>query len=300
MKKLNTGVVLAFSAGVCWGVMGVAAQYLFDFFSFTPEGLVALRLVAAGAIILLAQSIFCRVNVFRPMLEAQNLRDILLYGLESGLMQYTFFLAIAESNAGTAAVLSGAIPLFLLLWQVKKDRRLPTFIELFSLGLACLGIVLLVTRGDLSSLNFSVMGVAMGLASALFGAMCSEQPKAVLGRLGPVLVTGWGLLAGGLMMLVLSPRGAFTAVWTPESILCCALVVLVGTVFAFVLYLSSLGRIPTPVAGLLSCSEPLTAVVLTAALLGTRFQGAELAGAACIIACVILISRCCGNHSHAN
>lgn len=296
MKKLQLGIALAFSAGVCWGIMGVAAQYLFESFSFTPEGLVSLRLAVAGAVILAVQAIFTRKSVIRPLLDRQNLRDILVYAAMSALMQYTFFLSIDLSNAGTAAVLSGSVPVFLLLWQVSRERRLPRFMELFSLGLACTGIVLLVTGGDLASLSFSAMGVLTGLASAIFGTVCTVQPKSVLKRLGPVLVTGWGLLLGGLMMLAFTPRSAFTAVWTLESVLACAVVILVGTAFAFMLYLASLELIPTPAAGLLACSEPLTAVILAAMLLGTRFEGAELAGAACIIACVALVSLGKPNH----
>lgn len=291
MKNLKLGASLALLAGACWGAMGVAAQFLFESYGFTAEGLVSLRLTAAGAAILLALSVFGRRGMIRELFAGRNLRDLLLYGAESALMQYTFFLAIARSNAGTAAVLSGAVPLFLLLWQMGLERRAPRFLEVFSLLLASAGIVLLVTKGDLTALDFSVAGVGFGLASAFFGAFCTAQPKAVLARMGAVPVTGWGLLFGGLMMTVLSPAEAFTGVWTPVSSACVLVVVLVGTVAAFVFYLASLRHITSPAASLLACTEPVTAVILTIAVLGSSIGGAEIAGAACIIGCVLLITR---------
>ncbi|MCI6530930.1 MAG: DMT family transporter [Mesosutterella sp.] len=291
MKSAKLGAALAFSAGACWGIMGVTAQYLFEFFSFTAEGLVALRLIAGGLLILAFEALWFRKDILGPMRDPHNRRDIFFYGLGTGLMQYTFFLAIAASNAGTAAVLSGAIPLFLLLWQVRAEHRPPRVIELVCVLLAAFGITLLVTKGSLDALDFSVTGVAMGLASALCGAFCSIEPQRVLRRVSPVLVTGWGLFLGGLLILAAAPGGLANGIWSLRSLLCVLVVVVVGTVTAFVCYLTSLRLITAPTAGLLSCSEPLTAVVFTALVLGTRFEPMELVGAACIVGCVLLVDK---------
>lgn len=299
MKSAKLGAALAFSAGACWGIMGVTAQYLFEFFSFTPEGLVALRLVAGGLLILAAEALFFGRDVLEPMRDRRNRRDLLLYGAGTGLMQYTFFLAVAASNAGTAAVLSGAIPLFLLLWQVRSERRRPSPLEVFCVLLAGFGITLLVTKGRLDALDFSAAGVGMGLASALCGAFCSIEPQAVLRRVSPALVTGWGLLLGGLMMLAADPRGPVQGSWSLMSLLCVFVVVVVGTVTAFLCYLTSLRFIAAPTAGLLSCSEPLTAVIFTALVLGTRFELLELVGTACIVACVLLVDKAAGRRKSA-
>lgn len=49
MKKENCiGVLLAATAGVFWGSMGIAAEYLMRDFNFAALDLVSLRLLGAG------------------------------------------------------------------------------------------------------------------------------------------------------------------------------------------------------------------------------------------------------------
>ena len=53
MKKgYLIGVVLAATAGVFWGSMGIAAEYLMRAFNFAALDLVSLRLLGAGVLLL--------------------------------------------------------------------------------------------------------------------------------------------------------------------------------------------------------------------------------------------------------
>ena len=290
ISNQTRGIVLASSAGLCWGCMSVAAQYLFTDLGFTPEDLVALRLLASGALLIAIDFLLNPRNVFAPVFRRENLPGVLLYGAGVLSGQYTFFLSIAHTNAGTAAILVGTQPLMILLWLAVHDGRRITPREAFCLLLALFGVGCLVTKGDLSSLDFSAAGVVFGLLSAASGAFSTIQPRNVLKRIGAGLTAGWGLFAGGCIMAVFNPPWGADVAWTPEAAAACSVVILIGTVVAFWCYLASTKYVSPAVTGLLVSFEPLSAVVLSALLLGVTFGAWELAGAGAILANLVLLS----------
>ncbi len=115
MLKILKGVFLAAFAGCCWGSMAVAAQYLFTNCGFEARHLTTLRLIGAGVLLLALQAAFGGFqSILKPFKEKRNIRDVLIYGVGVLLIQYTFFLAIEQSNAGTAAIMVGVGPLFII------------------------------------------------------------------------------------------------------------------------------------------------------------------------------------------
>ena len=113
MLKILKGVFLAAFAGCCWGSMAVAAQYLFTNCGFEARHLTTLRLIGAGVLLLALQAAFGGFqSILKPFKEKRNIRDVLIYGVGVLLIQYTFFLAIEQSNAGTAAIMVGVGRIF--------------------------------------------------------------------------------------------------------------------------------------------------------------------------------------------
>lgn len=290
ISEQTRGIVLASGAGLCWGCVSVAAQYLFTDLGFSPEDLVSLRLLASGALLIAIDFLLNPRNVVAPVFRRENLPAVLLYGAGVLSGQYTFFLSIAHTNAGTAAILIGTQPLMILLWLAFHDGRHITPREGFCLLLALFGVGCLVTKGDLSSLDFSAAGVVFGLLSAASGAFSTIQPRNVLRRIGAGLTAGWGLFAGGCIMTVFNPPWAARVAWTWETVAACFVVILIGTVVAFWCYLASTKYVSPAVTGLLVSFEPLSAVVLSALLLGVTFGAWELAGAGAILANLVLLS----------
>ena len=154
------GIGLAALSGIGFGAGGIAAQYLFTYCRFTPLDLVSIRLFGAGLILLLAYGIATRRNFFRDIFRnLRNIGAILVFGIGLLLLQLTFFVSIDKSNAGTASLMVGFVPLMILFWLAVREKRPVTGTEYVCLALAVTGVVLLVTRGDFTSLNFTVAGV---------------------------------------------------------------------------------------------------------------------------------------------
>lgn len=291
MSNTLKGILLASFAGFCWGSMGVAAQYLFTHCSFSPQDLVSIRLMGAGALLLVFECLVSRKPLLSPLLhDFRNLRDILIYGATLVTCQLTYFLSIEAANAGLASLMVGFVPLFVIFWIAARARRPVRAKEIGCLFLAMGGVALLVTKGDFTSLNFSILGVFWGIVSAALVAVGTLQPAAAIKRTDVCFTTGWAMFLGGALDLFFSSPFSSGAAWTPDAVAAYAYVVLFGTVFAFGCYLRSTAFVPASVSSLLTSIEPLTAVILTVLLLGVPFSLPEAAGAAMVIANMILLS----------
>lgn len=266
------GILLASAAGVFWGSMSIAAQYLMEAVSFDAVDLWALRLAGAGVLLLAVEAVVAKKNVFTPFRDANDRRDLLFYAVGMLGIQLTFFLSIRDANAATAALTVTTGPLFVTGWTAYAEHRAITKEEWISIALAMAGVSLLVTKGDFSTLDFSPAGVLWGIASAACGAFCTVQPKRMLSHLSVGVVVGWGMTLGGVILCLVNP---------PD----------VGAVAAFWCYLRSLAYISAPTTALLANFEPLTAVILGVLLLGLTLNAAELVGIALLAVMVFRLTR---------
>lgn len=154
-------------------------------------------------------------------------------------------------------------------------------------ALAIIAVVLITTTGDFNSVSLSLTGVLWGLASSVAGAASNIQPNAVLKKIPVTIVVGGGMTVGGIVMSIFFPPWAIEeANWTTLSALFYAYITLVS----FLLYVSSLKMISATSASLLSCFEPITAVVLSVALLGAPLTPAEGVGGVLVFAAVWLLA----------
>lgn len=290
IRRMLTGFLLAIAAGFGWGSMGVAAQVMMTDGGFTAQDLVALRVFGAGVLLTLMTLLTERGRVSKLFSDMVLLRDVVIYGLGVLATQFTFFLAIRDAGAATAAIMVITGPLFVIGWIAATTRKPVSILELAAFCLAATGVVLIITKGDLSVVNFSYSGVLWGLASAACGAFCTLQPGNAVKKLGVNAVVGFGMLFAGIGALFVYPPTEIDAVWTWETLAGYLYIIVVGTALAFVCYLKSLDYVPPAVTTILGASEPLTAVILSVVLLGTSFTPVESLGAVLIFATVFILA----------
>ena len=112
LSRSVLGIALASAAGVFWGSMSIAAQYLMESVAFDAVDLTALRLTGAGVLLLALESFVLREDVFAPFRDGRDRRDLVFYALGMLGIQLAFFLSIREANAATAALTATTGPLF--------------------------------------------------------------------------------------------------------------------------------------------------------------------------------------------
>lgn len=293
MKKnaYATGLLLALTAGVLWGITGPLGQYLFDSKGVIPDWLVPYRMLAAGAIILLALFVKEKNEIFRLWKSKQDAVRLLVYSV-AGMMavQYSFFIAVEASNGGTATVLQYTNPVMLIVYMALFKNVRPAMREVAALALALAGVFFLSTNGNIHTLVITPRGLIMGLLCAFFTCLYSTLPRKLLEKYDATVVCGWSMLIGGAVLgLWKRPWSvgieADAQVWGLFLIL-----VVAGTVIPFAASLKAIPIIGPVYANVLASIEPVVASVLTFVFLGTQFGKMEIFGFALIILTILILS----------
>lgn len=289
--KTIKGIALASTAGICWGSMGVAAQYLMAECRFTVLDLTSIRLLGAGILLVLLDIFWNRTKHIKAVFEKENFKDIVIYGFALLCSQSTFFLSIFSSNAATATIMVLTSPLFIIAYLAIVHHRRIKVLEMVSLLLALIGVILIITKGNWDTMDFSIAGVGWGLASAMLGAVGTIQPGRVVRKLTVFPVIGWAMTFSGAAACLYNNPLETNVLWNTMGIICYLHIVLCGTIVSFCCFLKSMEFIAPPIASMLTCFEPLSAVILSVLLLGATFGPIEAIGAGCILMTVFLLAR---------
>ena len=160
---------MTITGGTLWGVSGVCGQFLFQNKDVTASWLVPVRLMMAGIFMLCFYIWKDKKKAFAIWQKKENRWGILIYGL-AGMMlcQYSYFQTIEWSNAGTATVIQYLGPALIVVWVCLQTRRLPERKEIIGVLLALLGIFLIATHGNPTSLALSGRALLMGLDFSRF------------------------------------------------------------------------------------------------------------------------------------
>lgn len=290
-KNVFFGMVFIAIAGILWGAMGSAVQYLFSLnVGFDPLRLVTLRQISAGVLFVAFGTVLLGRKMWNFFARPRDAFDVLVSGLLIFGAHYTFFEAIYYSNAGTAAILLTLVPLICAVWIAVREQRAPRLVETVCFLLASAGVSLIVTDGDFSSLKFSALSLVWGLASAGFAAAYCLQPLAVISRIGVTPVVAWGIFFGGVAASCMCAPWRIEIAWSLPVSGAFAFVVIFGTVAAFWLYLRGLKWVSPVVAGLLNCMEPLSAFLFSILLLSDTLGWWQSLGVALVLSNVCLLA----------
>lgn len=285
------GMALVLSGAVLWGVSGNAAQYLFDEKLLNPGWLTSVRMLSAGFLLLLWAAASNRRAVWKIWTEKRSVRDLFIFGLIGMIgAQYTYFEAVAAGNAATATLLQYLSPVLIMSYLILRWRRRPTRTEGAAIVLALTGVFFIVTKGHPGQLSVAPAALFWGLLSALGGAIYSMQPSQLLEKWGAAPVVGWGMIIGGTAMSLFYPPWLFHGQWSRETLAGITFVILFGTLLAFYLYLASLKYLKPIETSLLGCAEPLSAAVVSVAVMKVPFTVFDWFGAFCIIMTVMILS----------
>ncbi|KKC47210.1 DMT family transporter [Paenibacillus sp. D9] len=285
------GIALALAGASLWGISGTMAQYLFQKQGFEVEWLTVVRMLTAGLIMLGIAYRKNRGQVWGIWKTGKDAASIILFGILGMLaVQYTFFASIHHGNAATATVIQYTAPVLILCFSAIRARRFPGRVLQAGVLLAMGGTFLLVTGGNVTSLSVSAPAIGWGLASAVALAFYTLQPGRLLLSWGSLIVVGWGMVIGGGCLAFYHPPWEFQGSWSASSFAALVVVILFGTIFAFIWYLESTKYISASETSLFACIEPLTATAISVIWLGVHFGLWEWAGTLCVVGTVTLMS----------
>lgn len=289
VSNFTKGALLAATGGIGWGISGVCSQFLFSEYSINPSWLTSVRMILSGIILLLIASTKEKEKIFKIFLDKIDRRWLLAFAVLGLLLcQYSFLAAINFSNSGTATVLQSLNVVMMALIMAIWNRSKMEGRQITAILLAILGTYLIATNGNASEMVLSMPGLIWGLLSAIGVITYTLLSRGIIQKWGNILVTGWGMLLGGIIL------GITVQVWNLPSnldlfsIVIIMVIVVIGTAGGFSLFLQGVKFIGPVKATLIGCIEPATATILSSFFLGTRFGFIESLGFFAIIITVFL------------
>lgn len=291
-SKMVTGTIVTIAGGILWGVSGVCGQYMFQNKGVTAPWLVSVRLVVAGLLMLCYYFLTDREQTLAIWKSKRDRRDVIIYGLLGMLpCQYAYFQTIEWSNAGTATVIQYLGPALIVIWVCFRTKRMPTLQEITGVILAVIGVFLIATHGNPTSLALSGHALLMGLASAVSVAIYTLEPARLQKKYDTPLILAWGMTIGGVALTLISrPWTAKGIQADAEMFAALAFVIVFGTMAGFSLYMTGVKLIGSVKASLYACMEPVSSMILTVLWMKVNFTTPDLIGTLLVIATIIILA----------
>ena len=288
-RHVRLGIALAFVGAVCWGFSATCVSWLTNTAGVDVLWLANMRMVCTGVVFTGIALVRERAAIARLFSDRRLVVQLFFYvAVGVLLVQISYMYAIMLTNPPTALLLQETgVPMILAISCIRA-RRLPTGLEVVALALAVIGIVLICTQGDFSRLAINPLGLAWGLAAGAAIAGYNLIPVRLIRECGSLVTNGLAMLiAAAVLAPIVRP---WEAVVPLDGMGLFALfgVVVVGTMVAYLVYLRAVALAGPVKASLVGVFEPVSGAVFSAIWLGTVLSPFDLAGAAAIIAMMIL------------
>ena len=285
------GMFLALIGATCWGFSATCVSYLVDRSGVDVPWLADTRLFAAGLLFLAIALVRDRDKIRHLFSDKGLIGQLVAYTIVAVvMMQIGYMFAIKYTNAGTALLLLELSIPMVLVYECARARRLPVKLEIAGIVLALLGVFAIASQGNVGSLGINALGLFFGLMAAVANAGYIVIPTRLVRECGTVITNGMGMLAGAVILLPFGrpwevPSGMDAPAW-----IAFAAIVLVGTMFAYVVFLRGVADCGAVKASLIGAFEPVSGAAISAAWLGTVFSFWDFLGGAAIISMMVLVA----------
>ncbi len=286
-KHKHLAIVCILLAGSLWGCLGLFNRNL-SALGIAPETVVMLRNLGACAILALIFLFYDR-SIFRIRLK--HLPLFLCSGLVSILFfTLCYFRSQQVSSLAVAAILLYTAPTFVvilsaIIWKDKITKR-----KLLALVIAFLGCCFV--AGILNGqLTVTTEGLLLGIGSGLFYSSYTIFGRLALKYYPPFTVTFYTFLVAGIGSLFLTnSQDLATTFHSPMGILLSLGLMLLGTVFPYLLYTKGLNDLgDSGKASILASIEPVVASLVGIVAFGEPMTLGVVLGLVCILASVYIL-----------
>ncbi|MFE6166619.1 DMT family transporter [Viridibacillus arvi] len=286
------GIILIISGAMLWGATGPLMEWVLSNSELTVPFMLTVRLILAG-IILLSFLFLTKKDVTSIWKYPVWWRKLVTFGVLGMLgVQYSFVAAIDASNAVVATLLQFLAPIFIIIFVSISYRKWPPKYQVLGILGTLIGLFLLLTNASFETLLVSSEALLWGLAVGLTFAFYTLYPAAIMKEWGVLIVVGWGMLIGGIVLGVISrvwSSDEWSLLLDPKIALMLTAIIFFGTA-AFVLFLSSMKYITAVETSVLSSMEPLTAMIISVIWLGRTLAIWQIVGIIIMLVCVTWLS----------
>jgi len=216
----------------------------------------------------------------------------LLGGLGYFTQSSLYFLGLQRIPASLSSVLLYIYPVFVALNMWVVEGRRPARLEMAAMALALAGATLTASPWDaLRGVGPDLLGVLLVLGAAASYGVYIVVSNRYVHRAGPLISTAWVALGASVSFGL---TGFFARTWvvpaTPRAAALLLGLILFSTILPLATFFAGMRRVGPTAASLLSTLEPVFTIALAAMVLGEVLMGSQWAGAALILAAVVLLN----------
>lgn len=292
MKNQLKGILITSLGAAMWGLNAVAGKYVMGTKGVDPVWMVTFRLITAGLILLAVAVVKSKgEGIFDIWKDKKSVLRLLIVAIFAfAICQASYFAAIDLSNAGITTAIQQTSPVFVLLWVLILEKRMPKKVEIIVLVMVVFGAFTLATGGDIHSLVLPVGALILGLISAVTCAMYTVLPAKLIEKYGTFYAVGWGMFLAGIFLIPFAKLWIISGTWDMGTVLGFGFVVIFGTVTAFGAYLYGVTLIGPLKGSILGLIEPVVAAFASALLLNQVFTVSDIVGIVAILGGVTVLS----------
>ncbi|MDR1961404.1 MAG: DMT family transporter [Gracilibacteraceae bacterium] len=255
------------AAACMWGSIGLFVRTL-DKYGYSPLSIVFVRMIVAFVILCACLCLFNKKNLLRI-----KIKDVWIFigtGLSSAILLNLFYsLSIVANTLSLASVLLATSPFFVVFLSAPLFKEKITAVKITALLIAFSGCVL--TSGFIGSgAEFNPFGIFIGVLSGIGWAVYSIFSRFALNRgYDSLTVNVYSFAIGSLACLPFTDFAVIGAsVGTNPAFMLFLLLLhaLIGSLLPYILYTYGLQYIETGKAAIMSGIDPVTAVLLGAAI----------------------------------
>lgn len=293
-KSTGTGIVLAMTSALSFGLSGSLARGLMDS-GWSPAAAVALRVTIAALVLVVPGLMAVRG---RTRVLVANARTIAVYGLLAVAgAQLLYFLAVARLDVGVALLIEYTAPVAVVVWMWAARGQRPGPLTFVGAAIAGVGLVLLldVLSGEL----VDVIGVLLALG-AMVGAAAyfvisaddtSGLPPITLAAGGLVFasVVFWLAAAVGVLPVTVSSAPVVFSIGTVAWWVPVLALGLVTAALAYVTGIAAARHLGSRLASFVALSEVAAGLGFAWILLAQQPRPIQLLGALLVLGGVVVV-----------
>jgi len=299
--RLSRGLIFALIAAASFGLSGSLAKGLMDI-GWTAGSAVLLRVTIAALVLAIPGALALKG---RWHLLARGIGPIIGYGLFAVAgAQLFYFMAVQTLDVSIAMLIEYLAPVAVVLWLWVRHGHKPNRLTAVGAAIAAVGLVLLINV--FGGVHISLVGIGWALAAMVGATVYFIISGDASNPLPPISLAAAGLMIAAIALGIAALSGLLPMgfgggdiQFVPFAIPAWLAVALLGVVTAAVAYVAGIAatrQLGARLGSFVALSEVLAATIFAWALLGQVPAPIQIAGAALVLAGVVVVKI--GEPSH--
>jgi len=286
MKNIK-GYLLVAAAATCWGIADTVAKYLFN---QNYDTLIVVQMRSSLSFLVM----FFIIVVFKRGLlkvERGKVTHLVILGVIGiAMLQFVYYFAIRETSVAIATLMQYTAPVLVMVYTlISKEERLQAE-KVISLVLSMGGCFLVVTRGTITDVHISTLGLSAGIASSVIWAFMNIHSKHTLKGLNTWAGILYMLGVAGIFWLIINPpQKIVEANYSLHDWGIFFGFAMLSVLIPYMFYFSGLKCLQATRAIITSTFEPVVAIGASWMFLSESLRITQVIGAVSILAAIIIL-----------